>query len=71
MFCCKTIHKQAKPVSTLELSAIRIKFLFFVKQIRVKLAVSSSTSYNVLPGQGFEKAFSECLGVRNVFHSAA
>ncbi len=75
---CTCLPKTAKPVWAYQLTrlpylVVNVKFQFVyttTSEIGCQV-LPSSTSSNVLLGRGSEKAFNECLGVRNVFPSAA
>ncbi len=50
---------------------VSVKLIKFQKCVTTKSLLLASTSSNVLLGRSSEKSFNECLGVSNVFPSAA
>ncbi len=78
LMSCTPLPKAAKPVWAKQLTrlpclVVNVKFQFVYttsSKIGSQLLLAS-TSSNVLLERGSEKTFNECLGVSNVFPSAA
>ncbi len=75
---CTPLPKATKPVWANQLTRLPCLVVYvkvqFVSTITSKIGsqlLPSSTNSNAQLGRGPEKAFNECLGVSNVFHSAA
>ncbi len=69
---CTPLPKAATPVWATQLIGLPCLVVYVKRGYTTTSEIGSqlllaSTSSNVLLGQGSEKAFNECLGVRNVF----
>ncbi len=66
---CTPLPKAAKPVWATQLT--RLPGLVVYVKFQLVYTTTSKIDSQVLLGRGAEKAFNECLGVINVFPSAA